>query len=171
MGVINNQNKNEFRLEAILKRDSNTIKKFVTNYIGKGNTIVTDGWGGHVTLDHVNSGYSHETHNHGAGDFGFGLSSISSIESLWNALKNKIKKTYHIIPSRDFISFLRESEWKYINRNKSYKDKIKEFFNCYNFLQNVEDVIFEKTGFLSDKNINDDEASSYDDDSLDSDSD
>ena len=92
MGVINNQNKNEFRLEAILKRDSNTIKRFVTNYIGKGNTIATYGWGGYVILDHVNSGYSHETHNQGTGDFGFGLSSISSIESLWNALKYKIKK-------------------------------------------------------------------------------
>lgn len=57
MGVINNQNKNEFRLEAILKRDSNTIKKFVTNYIGKGNTIVIDGWGGYVFLDFANSGY------------------------------------------------------------------------------------------------------------------
>lgn len=84
---------------------------------------MTDGWGGYVFLDHVNLGYSLETYNHDAGVFGLGLISSSSIEYLWNALKNKIKKTYHIIPSRNFISFLRESEWKYINRNKSYEDK------------------------------------------------
>ena len=89
MEIINNQNKNEFRLEAILKRDSNTVKKFATNYIGKGNTIVIGCWGGYVFLDLVNSGYYHETHNHVAGDFGFGLSSTSSIESFWNALKIK----------------------------------------------------------------------------------
>lgn len=40
LGVINNQNKNKFILEAILKRDSNTINK----YIGKGDTIMTVGW-------------------------------------------------------------------------------------------------------------------------------
>ena len=48
--------------------------------------------GGYEFLDHSNSGYSHDTHNRRHGDFRLGLSSTSSIESLWNALKNKIKK-------------------------------------------------------------------------------
>jgi hypothetical protein len=38
-GVINN----EFRLESTLKKDSNSIKGFANNYIGRDNTIETDG--------------------------------------------------------------------------------------------------------------------------------
>ena len=71
------------------------------------------------------------------------------------SLKNKIKKTYHNIPSKNFIRFLKQSEWKYINRNKTYEQKIKEFFDC-NFIQNVKDVEFEKNKFLSDTDLNDD---------------
>ena len=155
LGIINNQDKNEFRLEATTNRNSATLKKFIEKYIGKGNTIVSDGWPAYSFLDQANSGYDHDTHNHGHGDFGFGLNSTSSIESLWSSLKSKIKKTYHNIPSKNFIRFLKESEWKYINRNKTYDQKIKEFFDCFNFLQNVKDVEFEKNQFLSDTDLND----------------
>lgn len=155
LGVINNQDKNEFRLEATTNRNSDTLKIFVVKYIGKGNTIVSDGWPGYSFLDQANSGYGHDTHNHGHGDFGFDLNLTSSIESLWSSLKSKIKKTYHNIPSKNFIRFLKESEWKYINRNKAYEQKIKEFFDCFNFLQNVKDVEFEKNQFLSDIDLND----------------
>lgn len=82
LGVINNQDKNAFRLEATTKRNSETLKLFIKKYIGKGNTIISDGWTGYVFLDSDNSEYLHDTHNHGHGDFGFGLNSTSSIESL-----------------------------------------------------------------------------------------
>ena len=149
------------------KRNSETLKLFIKKYIGKGNIIIiiiSDGWTGYAFLDSDNSEYLHDTHNHGHGDFGFGLNSTSSIESLWNSLKNKIKKTHHIIPSKNFIRFLRESEWKYINRNKTYEQKIKEFFDCFNFLQNVKDVEFEKNEFLSDSDLNDEGSLSENDD-------
>lgn len=73
LGVINNQDKNEFRLEVTTNRNSDNLKLFVEKYIGKGNTIISDGWPGYAFLDHANSGYSHDTHNHGHGNFGFDL--------------------------------------------------------------------------------------------------
>ena len=118
MGIIDNESK-KFRLEASLNRDSTTTKKFINKFIGYGNTIVSDGWSAYSWIDDNNSGYSHITHIYGGGDFGFGLSSTSHNESLWNALKAKIKTTYLTIHSRNFISFLHEAEWKYINRNKN----------------------------------------------------
>lgn len=54
LGVINNQDKNEFRLEATTKRNSDTLKLLVEKYIGKGNTIIYDGWLGYAFLDHPN---------------------------------------------------------------------------------------------------------------------
>ena len=86
LGIINNQNKNKFILEAILKRDSNTINK----YIGKGDTIMTVGWILYFSWSCEFRLFSW-TRNLGHGDFRFGLSSTLSIEFLWNALKNIIK--------------------------------------------------------------------------------
>lgn len=127
LGIINNQTK-EFRLETSAKRDAATMTLFIKNFVDKGNTIITDGWGAYQNL--TNEGYQHDVHIHGGGDFGFGLHSTSIIESLWNAIKGKIKNTYRIIPSHNFVSYLREAEWKYKNREKSNDGKIKAFFEC-----------------------------------------
>ena len=50
-----------------------------------------------------NINYTHERHNHGAGDFGFGAHSTSHIESLWSYLKEIITKIYGITPQKKFI--------------------------------------------------------------------
>lgn len=59
--------------------------KFIKTFIEKGNTIISDGWVDYQNLE--NEGYHHDVHILGGGDFGFGLNSTSTIESLWNALK------------------------------------------------------------------------------------
>ena len=84
LGIINNFTK-EFRLECNIKRDEFTLTKFIKTFIEKGNTIISDGWVDYQNLE--NEGYHHDVHILGGGDFGFGLNSTSTIESLWNALK------------------------------------------------------------------------------------
>ena len=84
------------------------MKNFLLKFIDGGNTIITDGWQGYNFISNFND-YAHQVYNHWAGDFGKGIHSISHIESLWNSLKNKLKNTYHIIPSKYFISLLRET--------------------------------------------------------------
>lgn len=61
----------QFRVEATYERDANTIKKFITKHVDKGNFIITDGWSAYNFLENSDSGYVHIKHNHGRGDFGF----------------------------------------------------------------------------------------------------
>ena len=151
IGIINNRTK-EFRLEASKYRDTNTIKKFLNNFIDSGNTIISDRWSGYNFISNFNES-TLEVHNHGAGDFGTGMHTTSFIESLWNSLKSKIKNTYHFIPSKYFISFLREAEWKISNKNKSYESLINEFFSCYNYIQNLSDIDLNENSFLCDGDL------------------
>ena len=94
------------------------------------------------------------------------LIQLQLIESLLNALKCKIKQIYRIISSKNFVSYLREAEWKYLNKDKSYEGKIKEFFSCFKFLNDVNDVKLEKNEFLSDEKINDGISSDKDSDEM-----
>ena len=151
LGIIDNSSK-DFRLEGTILRDAETLKKFVKKFVAPGNTIVTDGWLGYSFLE--DEGYIRDEHNHGGGDFGFGISSISHIESLWHNLKDSITKIYNMIPSRNFISFLRESEWRIKNRSKNWEDKIKEFFSCYQLVCDVNDFFLASDEFLKDSDMN-----------------
>ena len=155
IGIINNRTK-EFRLEASKYRDTNTIKKFLYKFIDSGNIIISDGWSGYNFISNFN-GLAHEVHNHGAWDFGLGMHTTSFIESLWSSLKSQIKNTYHIIPSRYFISFLREAEWKISNKNKNYESLLNEFFACYDYIQNLSDIDVNDNSFLSDGDLSDEE--------------
>ena len=149
VGAVNNNTK-DFRLEGVLSRDSNILKKFVHKYIPKGNHIVSDGWAGYHFLDLPNSGYRHFSHNHGEGSFGLGLQSTSHIESIWGVLKQKIHATYNSFPSKKIMYFLKEAEYKYKVRNMSAYLKIKDFFGCWDLLNILADEEMEPNEFLRD---------------------
>ena len=84
---------NKFRLDIINTRNAVNLKIFVENHIEPGTKIVTDGWAGYSFLDDSeNSVYECEIHNHGAGDFGFGLSSTSHIENILANIKIKLNQ-------------------------------------------------------------------------------
>ncbi len=89
IGAVDNITK-DFRVDMAFKRNEVVLKTFITNYIEKGNKLITDGWNGHSFIDEMN-GYSREVHIHGASDFGFGINSTFHIESIWSQLKATIK--------------------------------------------------------------------------------
>ena len=166
IGAINNRTKN-FRLETVFNRDSEILKKFVNKYIDKGNTIVSDGWAGYSFLNN-NPAYNHIVHIHGGGDFGFGITSTSYIEGLWSNIKSKIKMIYHIIPSFNFISFLRESEFRIKNNKKNYEVLLIEFFKCFDCTKNLENTIISDAHiFLHDSDFNANSSNDEDDSSSD----
>lgn len=68
IGEINTFTK-EFRIEPIKRRNSESIKIFISSYIDKGNHIIWDGWAGYNLNDHMDD-YTKEIHYHGDGDFG-----------------------------------------------------------------------------------------------------
>ena len=74
-----------------------------------------------------------------------------------NVLKGKIKSTYHVIPHKNFLHFLREAEFKYLIRNKNFNEKIKEFFSCCKLLNDIADNEIYDTEFLKDADISDED--------------
>ena len=46
---VNNLTK-DFRLQAIISRNSEILKQFITSYVESGNKIITDGWNGYSFL-------------------------------------------------------------------------------------------------------------------------
>lgn len=107
-------------------------------------------------MDRIDSGYTHIKHVHGGGDFGFGRESTSHIESIWSQIKAKIKDTYYTIPEKNILHFVREAEFKIKLKSKSGPKKIKEYFSCYEFLSNVNDVEIEDKYFLTDSSYDSD---------------
>jgi len=75
----------------------------------------------------MGSRYIHHFHNHGHCNFGAGLDSISFIEQLRNNIKSIIISIYYVIPGKNFILFLRESEW----RNNQNKFNNKSLFQSF----------------------------------------
>ena len=74
----------------------------------------------------------------------YGLEATSHAENLWNVLKDEIKTTYKTIPNKNFLYFLREAEFKYVNRKKNNDELIQEFFECFSLVSNFQDFGFEK---------------------------
>jgi len=103
---------------------------------------------GYHFLNSQDSGYTHFTHNHRGGDFWIGIQSTSHIEFIWSILKHKIKSTYNIIPSKRIIHFLREAEYKSKIRNKSIDEKLINFFECWELLDDTKDFTVVDDDFL-----------------------
>ena len=97
IGIINNANK-DYRIEVSKTKDSESLKKFLINYIEPGNTIICDEWSRYQFIDNLN-GYTRITHHHKR-RFRVGLTSTSHIEGLWSIIKSKVNDNYHIIPSK-----------------------------------------------------------------------
>ena len=125
VGLINTET-NDFRIELVDSRDQTTLKNIITKHVLIGNSIVSDSWSGYNFLNAPNSGYNHIVHNHSRGNFGTGLESTSRIESIWGQLKFKIKNLYHSIPSKNFVYFLREAEYRLRIKNLNKYQKLED---------------------------------------------
>ena len=94
---------------------------------------------GYVFLSENDLGYTRIRHANGTYDFGFRRESTSHIESIWAQIQTKLKEVYHSIPRRNFMKFVRESEFKIKIRNKNYEEKIQYFFDALVTNKNVDD--------------------------------
>lgn len=64
----------------------------------------------------------------------FGVNSTSIIEFFLQELKAKIQHSYYIIPSYNFVSYLREAEYKIKIKHMTSNEKLKDFMNDLNVL-------------------------------------
>ena len=152
-------------MEAVFERNSNIIEKFITKYIEPRNNIITDGWSAYNIFNN-NPNYNRIPHNQGGGDFGYGIQYTSHIESLWSQLKGKIKSSYHAIPNKHIIHFVKESEYKYKLRSKTKTEKITHLFEAFQLIRDVSDIDFSQSDFLTDEALNGDQEDDNNDNSL-----
>ena len=68
----------------------------------------------YLFLNNVNCGFNHISFIMGTGD----LSSFH-IEIIWSYLKSSIRRIYYYIPNNELYYYLKESEFRYLNNNKS----------------------------------------------------
>ena len=117
IGLLNYET-NDLRLEIVSNRNTDNLKKNY-NYLLNGNYIisVSDCWNCYNFINNVSSGYIHMTFNHSRGIYCFGIISTSRIESVYSELKQLIKKIFGTIKEKNFVYFLKESEFRRYIKN------------------------------------------------------
>ena len=74
-----------------------------------------------------NSGYIHHVYNHGRGQFGYGLDSMSRIENVWSELKALIKRIYSTIRQSNFLFFIKGIEYRHLIKSMNEVQKLEDF--------------------------------------------
>ena len=128
IGLIYNET-NNICIEIVQNRNHDTLKAIIEKHVKKGNIIINDSWIGYNFLNSNANGYTHHIYNHGHGNFVHGIDSTSRIESIWADIKVLIKKIYHKIPSKNFVYFLREAEYRRSLKSYNIKEKLENFSN------------------------------------------
>ena len=144
IGLINTETK-DFRIEAVLERNSEILEKIIRHHVSIGNNIITDGWSGYNWMDNPNSGFHRIIHVHGLHDFGHGAESTSHIESVWGDMKRLLTKLYVSVKSENFIYFAKECEWRKKNNHLNNMEKISEIIFILNHIADtVQFDLFDK---------------------------
>ena len=146
VGGVDTKLKN-IRLDIIRQRNTTNLAIFVNNHFREGTHFTHDGWSGYNFLDN-NINYTHETHNHGSGDFGYSFHSTSHIEAFWAELKKELHSIYGLIPMLNFVYFLREVELRVIikkfndiEKMNTIKEIIKKvYFKCNFKFSSISDL-------------------------------
>lgn len=86
------------RIEIIHKKIPTNLEKFITNYIPRNSTVITDNWHGYSFMNRSNSHYLHIIRSHARGDFGYGDESTIHIKSLWSNFQYLINKMNNTNP-------------------------------------------------------------------------
>lgn len=91
------------------------LMPIIQGKILEGSTIHTDGWKAYDGL--ILNGYDHYRVFHGENEFARGKSHINGIEAFWSYAKRRLNK-FNGIKSEAFLLHLKESEFRYNNRDK-----------------------------------------------------
>ena len=77
------------------------------------------------------------------------LASTSHIEQLWHNIKQNITSIYKIIPSDNFVLYLKESEFRRNTKKFSKVNILTEFESICAYVYNVAGTAFYESKFLS----------------------
>jgi hypothetical protein len=86
--------------------DKENLQGAVLDNVEIGSQVVTDETSGYQGMDGLF--YSHETVNHGAGEYSRGDVNTNSIESVWALLKRGVYGTWHHISTKHVARYVNE---------------------------------------------------------------
>ena len=104
-----------------------TIIPIIEESVIEGSTIYSDGLG---TYRFLHLKYKHFVINHGKGHFAENENHVNGIEGFWAYAKLRMKKFKGIRKDRFFI-YLKETEWRFNNRNKNLQKIIVNLVKKY----------------------------------------
>jgi len=105
-----------------------TLQPIILNNVQAGSEIQSDEWFAYRGLD--KKGYSHETVEHGAGEYARNGVHVNGIEGYWSILKKGIKST-HIHVGKEYLeNYSKEFEYRYNNR-KNPSQMIFQMLNIF----------------------------------------
>ena len=105
-----------------------TLQPIILNNVQAGSEIQSDEWFAYRGLD--KKGYTHETVEHGAGEYARNGIHVNGLEGYWSILKKGIKST-HIHVGKEYLeNYSKEFEYRYNNR-KNPSQMIFELLNVF----------------------------------------
>jgi transposase-like protein len=125
---------------GMVQRDGDVVTKVVPNVrkvtvepiieanVEKGSTVHTDELASYKGL--AAKGYTHETVNHGAGEYVVGDSHVNTIEGYWSRLKNSIRGTHVHVSGKHLQKYAGEFECRY-NRRKRPGTMVSELLSVF----------------------------------------
>ena len=92
-----------------------TLEPIIRENVEPGSTVHADEPRSYLSLP--SSGYTHESVNHGAGEYVRGDSHVNAVEGFWSRLKNSIRGTHVSVSGKHLQKYVKEFECRH-NRRK-----------------------------------------------------
>jgi len=93
-----------------------TLEPLILANVQAGTEIQSDEWFAYRNLD--KKGYTHETVQHGAGEYARDGVHVNALEGYWSMLKKGIRSTHIHVSSEYLINYSKEFEYRYNNRKQ-----------------------------------------------------
>lgn len=91
-----------------------TLRPIIDANVKTGSTVNTDELKTYHGLNQA--GYSHETVNHGAGEYVNGETHVNSLEGYWSQLKKSIRSTHIHVSEKHLAKYAKEFEYRFNSR-------------------------------------------------------
>ena len=118
------------KAQPIENVDSQTVKRFITQHVAKGSTVVTDDFRAYRGM----AGYTHKTVKHSVGEYVRKQAHTNGIESFWALLKLGYYGIYHHMSEKHLHRYVNEFSFRHNTANVGTMDfismTIKKMENC-----------------------------------------
>ncbi len=121
-GILKREGKVYVNIVKNCKREQ--LIPIIEGKVLEGSTIYSDGWKSYDGL--ILNGYDHYRVYHSKNEFVQGKAHVNGIESFWSFTKRRLSK-FNGLTDEKFNLHLKESEYRWNNRGKIYRNLLKEF--------------------------------------------